>query len=181
MKATVIKLDVQSGMNVVTLYVQDVEPFRRNFGKYIELTAADIEQPPMEPPAANTETPPPANVVPFAAPNNNDVLKKTERYMERPVSTSGPMGAANAGNPNACGLCYGHGLVKEFRGDDMTGVPATCKECSGTGIKPAEKAEPAPVKEIKPCDNCKGTGVNPEEAGQRCPTCDGTGTAPATA
>lgn len=181
MQATPIKIDIEGGFSKVTLYVQDLKPFTQNMGKQIELSVTEVEQPTMPPPAAEN------NVVQLsptiAGESGNmaakpEVVTRLEPYAERPISSSGVMGAANADNPNACPLCYGHGLVKEFRGgNDITGTPAVCKTCGGTGIKPAEAAAATDTGAIKPCTECGGSGS--ESPGKRCQRCEGTGTEPA--
>jgi len=178
MQATPIKMDVSTGFKTVTLMVEDFTPFLA-LGKPVELSvSAPLE---VLPPAANT----PAPTVPAAGssdaskivPFESQTVSRVEAYDKRPESSSGAMGAANADNPNTCPLCYGHGLVKEFRGEnDITGTPATCKTCGGTGIKPAEVTAAPDKGPIKACEGCNGSGS--ESPGKQCLRCEGTGIEP---
>lgn len=183
MQATPIKIDVSTGMKTVTLLVADFTPFLV-LGKPVELFVTPFAE--MEPDPANIVQPPTAGSAAPQPPTdsgNMPPVTGTAAYESRPESSSGPMGAANAGNPNACPVCYGHGLVKEFRGEnDITGTPATCKACGGTGMN-RENQTPPPVaaSAIQPCENCKGDGNDPENGGKPCPVCDGTGIKPAPA
>lgn len=178
MQATPIKIDVSTGMKTVTLLVADFTPFLV-LGKPVELFVTPFAE--MEPDPANIVQPPTAGSAAPQPPTdsgNMPPVTGTAAYESRPESSSGPMGAANAGNPNACPVCYGHGLVKEFRGEnDITGTPATCKTCGGTGIKPAEVVAAKDTGPIKACTGCDGSGS--ESPGKRCQRCDGTGIEPA--
>lgn len=178
MKARIATVDVKTGQKVVTLFVEDLAPFTTNLGEMVELTVATI---PKQEPKQPEETP--ANVVNGNFPAAAEKVTETKPFESRPESGGTPMGAANADNPNACPLCYGHGLVREFRGEnDVTGTTATCKTCGGTGIN-RENQTPPPIaaSDIKPCETCNGDGNDPENGGKRCPTCDGTGIKPAPA
>lgn len=163
MKATPIKLDVTTGFKVVSLLVADLTPFLA-LGLPVEITvgAPEIVTPP---PALDTgNMPPPIRT--------EGITNAADKGIAE--------GAANAGNPNACTLCFGHGLVKEFAEGDTVGVVATCKTCGGTGIKPVLPVLSTPTEDmgaIKPCTECEGSGA--ESPGKPCFHCSGTGTEPA--
>lgn len=175
-KATPIKLDVSSGFKTITLLVADFTPFMDFLGRPIEMSVAPSTENPLPDPANLVQIQTQAAPVAAPAPAASDKVIDTQAFQERPASTSGAMGAANADNPNACPLCYGHGLVKEFREGDTVGTPAVCTVCSGTGIKPAE-ATAATEKPLVSCTACSGTGCD-GTPGRPCERCEGKGVEP---
>lgn len=183
MQATPIKIDVSNGFRQVTLLVADFTPFLA-LGKPVELTVGEPQD--VQPPKTSSSDA--SNVIQMGGatsaapveklPPNESPVTGSEPFTERPTANGMPLGAANAENPNACPLCYGHGLVREFRGEaDTTGTTVTCKTCGGTGIKPAEAAAAKDTGPIKACTGCDGSGS--ESPGKRCQRCDGTGIEPA--
>lgn len=188
-KATPIKLDVSTGFKTVTLMVADFAPFM-DLGKPLEMSVAPLKEPAPDPanlvkldtqaaPAGSSAPQPPTDSGNF--PPGAEKVTSVAPFESRPTASGMPLGAANAGNPNACPVCYGHGLVREFRGEnDITGTTASCKACGGTGINRENQTPPTvATSAIQPCENCKGDGNDPENGGKPCPVCDGTGIKPA--